>query len=181
VRNPSYRRIFDRSFGISFFAIAIAIVNWILSYWTTSVAHKLGLAGTNIEFGLVLGCSVASIFIASKLVKVLTAYGGSIKGRPPLNAHYLFYLFLDAQNCDALVGDLEERYRLIRKKFGQRRANFWYWTQAIRSVGPIAWAWMKKVALKPVIGFIAWAVAKGLVGHDSWLAALVEVWRRIRL
>ena len=54
---------------------------------------------------------------------------------PPPNAQFLFYLFLDAQNCDAIVGDLEERYRLIHKRFDARRANFWYWTQAIRSHG----------------------------------------------
>jgi len=99
---------------------------------------------------------------------------------PPLNAEFLFYLFLDAKNCDALVGDLEERYRVIRRKFGSRRANFWYWTQAIRSVGPVAWAWVKNVVMKPIIGVIGWAVAKGLLAHDSWLAALAEVWRRIR-
>ena len=99
---------------------------------------------------------------------------------PPLNAEFLFYLFLNVQNCEAVVGDLEERYRLIHKRFGPRRANFWYWTQAICSVGPIAWAWVKTLVLKPVIGIIAWAVARGLVGHDSWLAALLEMWRRIR-
>src|SRR5208337_2404793 len=80
---------------------------------------------------------------------------------PPTNAEFLFYLFLDAKNCDALVGDLEERYKVIRKKFGARRANFWYWTQTIRSVGPIAWAAIKKF-LKAVSG----------------VAALVEVVRR---
>jgi hypothetical protein len=99
----------------------------------------------------------------------------------PINAEFLFYFFLDAKNCDALVGDLEERCDLVRKKFGARRANFWYWTQAIRSVGPIAWAWVKKAAVKPVIAVIAWAIGKGLVGHDSWVAALLEIWRRIRL
>jgi hypothetical protein len=82
---------------------------------------------------------------------------------PPVNAQFLFYLFLDAKNCDALVGDLEERYKLIFKKFGASRANFWYWTQAIRSVGPIVWKWTK-------------AVMKRLSG----LAALLEIWRRIR-
>ncbi len=87
---------------------------------------------------------------------------------------------MPAHNCDALVGDLEERYWLIPGKFGARRANLWYWTQAIRSVGPIAWAWAKKLALKPVIGVIAWSIAKDLLRHDSWLAALVETWRRIR-
>jgi hypothetical protein len=100
--------------------------------------------------------------------------------RPPPDAEFLFYLFLDAQNCDALVGDLEERFMLIGEKFGQRRANFWYWTQALRSVGPIAWAWVKKVSVKPVIGIIAWAVARGLIGHDGWLVGLLEIWKRIR-
>ena len=98
----------------------------------------------------------------------------------PINAEFLFYLFLDAKNCDAIVGDLVERCKLIHKKFGARRASFWYRTQAIRSVGPIVWAWGKKIALKPVIGVVAWAVAKRLVTYDSWLAALVEIWKRIR-
>jgi hypothetical protein len=99
---------------------------------------------------------------------------------PPLNAAFLFYLFLDDKNCDALVGDLEERYKLILNKFGPRKAYFWYWTQALRSVMPIVWAWTKKAAVKPVIGIVAWAVGKGLVGHDSWLAAVAEIWKRIR-
>jgi hypothetical protein len=66
------------------------------------------------------------------------------KYAPPLNAEFLFYLFMTPQDCDALVGDLEERYKLIHKRFGRRRANFWYWTQAVTSVGPIVWAWAKK-------------------------------------
>ena len=107
-------------------------------------------------------------------------YGNGPRVTPPKNAEFLFYCFLDAQNCDALVGDLEERYKLIHTKFGSRKANFWYWTQAIRSVVPIAWAWGKRVAVKPLIGVVAWAVAKGLIGHDSWLAALVELYRKIR-
>jgi hypothetical protein len=100
--------------------------------------------------------------------------------RPPLNAAFLFYLFLTPQNCDALVGDLEERFKLILRKFGRRRANFWYWTQTLMSVGPIVWAWAKKVSMKPVVGIVTWAVAKGLLGHDSWMAALVELWKRVQ-
>lgn len=100
---------------------------------------------------------------------------------PPPNAEFLFYLFLDAKNCDALVGDLEERYQLIHTKFGKHRANFWYWTQALRSVGPIVWAWVQKIALKPILGVAAWAVARGLIGQDSLWGLLVDLWRRIRL
>ncbi len=106
-------------------------------------------------------------------------HGSAYSSTPPTSAEFLFYIFLDAKNCDAIIGDLEERYKLIVKKFGARKAAFWYWTQAIRSVGPIILAWGKKVTLKPLIGVIGWAIAKGLVSHDSWLA-LVEAWKRIR-
>jgi hypothetical protein len=82
---------------------------------------------------------------------------------PPINASFLFYLFLDAKNCDALVGDLEERYKLIHKQFGVRRANFWYWTQTVTSIAPIVWAAMKRVT-------------KAATG----VAALVELYRKIR-
>ena len=81
---------------------------------------------------------------------------------PPLNATFLFYLLLDARNCDAIVGDLEERYRRIRKKFGIGRATFWYWVQTVTSVSPIVWA-----------------ATKQLLKTASGMAALVEIWRRI--
>lgn len=136
----------------------------------------------NIDWEFAL--AIASVCGCFKLVRNRRAGSRSIRESITgitMNSEFLFYLFLDAKNCDALVGDLEESYKLIYRKFGQRRANFWYWTQAIRSVGPIAWAWGKKAALKPVVGVIAWGVARGLVGHDSWLAALMEIWKRIRL
>ena len=79
--------------------------------------------------------------------------------RPPIDAKYLFHIFLNRQNCDALVGDLEERYRLIRKQFGQRRADLWYWIQTMRSVEPIMWRAIRKL---------------------SGLAMLWELYRRIR-
>ena len=72
------------------------------------------------------------------------------------------YLALDSSGRTP-TGDLEERYRIIRRKFGTRRAAFWYWTQAIRSVGPIAWLAIKKLT-------------KAATG----LATLVEMYRRIR-
>jgi hypothetical protein len=102
------------------------------------------------------------------------------KCAPPINAEFLFYIFMTPQKCDAFVGDLEERYKLIHKKFGKGRADFWFWTQTVLSLRPIVWAWMKSFALKPVMVLIGWAVARGLLGHDSWLAALVELWKRVR-
>jgi hypothetical protein len=101
---------------------------------------------------------------------------------PPVNAEFLFYLFMDAKNCDALVGDLQERYRLIHKTFGASKANFWYWRQAIQSVSPIVRAWGKKIVMKPAVGIITWAAAKHLLSDGSWLATVAEfVKAKIRL
>jgi hypothetical protein len=102
------------------------------------------------------------------------------KVKPPIDAEFLFHLFMSPENCDSLVGDLEERYRLICKKFGRRRADFWYWSQTVRSLGPIVWAWGTKVLLKPALAVAGWAVAKGLVGQDGWLAAVVELLKKVR-
>lgn len=112
--------------------------------------------------------SFETAIIAVSLNGVLRLVQNAIANRnkkfePPVNASFLLYLFYDAQNCDALVGDLEERYRLIRKRFGTRRANFWYWTQVLRSLAPLGWA-----------------ATKRLLKAASGVAALVEMWRRIR-
>jgi hypothetical protein len=115
------------------------------------------------------------LHLSDDLVKLLGPHSTQpVNMVPPVNAEFLFYLFLDAKNCDALVGDLEERYKLIHKKFGARRANFWYWAQAILSVGPIVRAWVKKIAMKPVVAAITWAAAKQLLKDGSWLVTLVE-------
>jgi hypothetical protein len=97
-------------------------------------------------------------------VKILTRAlfaptGRRRKGCPPINAEFLFYLFMTPQNCDAIVGDFEERYKIIYGKFGRRRANFWYWLQVVISLRPIIATAMKKL---------------------SGLAALIEAYRRIR-
>jgi hypothetical protein len=109
---------------------------------------------------------------------------GSRLDHPPLNAEFLFYLFMKPKDCDAIVGDLEERYRSIRKKFGVRRANFWYWSQTIRSVGPIVWQWLTKLALKPVLATSTWLITHGLLKDGSVLEfvknILAELTKRIR-
>jgi hypothetical protein len=101
------------------------------------------------------------------------------KDDPPLKASFLFYLLMTPQNCDALVGDLEERYSLIRKKFGRSRATFWYWFQTFISLRPIVCEAVKKTLMKPLIGVAAWGVGRGLISHDGWIAALVELWKKI--
>jgi len=116
----------------------------------------------------------------NRLTTTAKAKSKSLAVMPPVNAEFLFHFLLDRQHSDAIIGDLEERYRKLHKKFGRRRANFWYWTQTVVSLRPIMRAWVKKVVMKPVVGIVTWAVAKGLVGHDSWLASVMELWKKVR-
>jgi len=47
----------------------------------------------------------------------------------------------------------------MKKKFGVKRANFWYWFQVLLSIIPFGWAFVKRV---------------------SGLVALIELWRKVR-
>jgi len=80
-----------------------------------------------------------------------------------LDPGLILKLFTSPSNCDALLGDLEERHRLIRKKFGKHQADFWYLQEAMRSIVPIAWA-ASGAALKRLSG----------------LQVLAAIWKRIR-
>ncbi len=168
-------------------ALTISEDSDLYQWANTSVYHSL-LPDLNVK-DLTLGrggvvpevSTLLLLPLAFLLLSTRRKRSGHMKTQsPPLNAEYLFYFFLDENNCDALVGDLEGRYRLIHKRFGKRRADFWYWKETIRSAGPIVWAWARKISIKPLAALVAWAAAKGILGHDSWLAALVETWRRIR-
>jgi hypothetical protein len=59
---------------------------------------------------------------------------------PPIAAQlFVFALFLKRENCDSIVGDLEEGYRRAFRTSGKSRAVLWYWIQVITSAGTILW------------------------------------------
>jgi hypothetical protein len=95
--------------------------------------------------------------------------------RPTLNIQYLFYFFLDTTTCDALVGDLNERYKIIFTKFGKFRADLWYWKEAIRSVAPVAWGGFKKLVMKPAIAVGSWMLGHGLLKDSSMMETLKQI------
>ncbi len=98
------------------------------------------------------------------------------KDEPPINAEFLFHLFMTAQSADAIVGDLGEKYKRHLRKYGCGRARFWYCVQTFISLKPIIWAWIKK----PLTTLATMAAAKGLIGHDGWIAAAIEFVKRLR-
>ena len=57
---------------------------------------------------------------------------------PPQHAEYLLYFCLPASQRECLPGDLYEEYNQeILPRFGEARANWWYWGQVARSIWPI--------------------------------------------
>lgn len=118
--------------------------------------------------------------VASAVARVESLPPDLSKVTPPINAEFLFFLFLPPRDCDALTGDLEERFRLIFAKFGKRKADFWYWIQCLTSISPIVWAWLKRVAVKPVVWLVALLTGKDMLTDPSWLAGLMELWKRMR-
>lgn len=83
--------------------------------------------------------------------------------RPSKLGRYLLHLVLDAATAEAMEGDLTERYRRIRKRFGARHADFWFWIEIARSVLPLIRGGFRK-ALRVSLG----------------AATVFEVLRRIR-
>jgi hypothetical protein len=70
----------------------------------------------------------------------------SVSSRPPLNITPLFALFLSSEICDAVVGDLQERYTQAFTQRGRTHATLWFLKQAATSLMPFAWAALKRVS-----------------------------------
>jgi hypothetical protein len=59
--------------------------------------------------------------------------------RPPAFAHFLLRVAIGSKLTEELLGWIEERYHLDLEKFGPRRANLLFWSQTLRSIGPLMW------------------------------------------
>jgi len=62
----------------------------------------------------------------------------SLEGKRPNGAEYIFCIFLAPETCEAVVGDLEERFDIIAANTTMNRALLWYWRQVITSLAPLA-------------------------------------------
>ena len=73
---------------------------------------------------------------------------------PPKIAEYLIYLLIPRKNREVMLGDLEEDFQEVRKKFGLRKAKFHYWFQVLRSIPPL----ISSSVLKMVVASITKAL-----------------------
>jgi hypothetical protein len=63
---------------------------------------------------------------------------------PPKFGEYLLYFFLSKQDRINLLGDLEEDFREVHKKFSRWPAKILYYKQVICSIGPVIWKRLAK-------------------------------------
>ncbi|HEV2864241.1 MAG TPA: permease prefix domain 2-containing transporter [Pyrinomonadaceae bacterium] len=80
--------------------------------------------------------------------------------RPPRNAQFLLYLFLEKRGREEAVGDALEDYSQYIKRVGKLRADILFWQEA----GRCAWPFIKRTAAK--IG--------GLIVIGEWIRKLTH-------
>jgi transcriptional regulator with XRE-family HTH domain len=66
-----------------------------------------------------------------------TAQATETQRRPPKFAEYLLYFFLTKSERINLIGDTEEEYSEVLKKFGRRKADVWFYKQVFDSLRPL--------------------------------------------
>ena len=63
---------------------------------------------------------------------------------PPHWAEFLLLVLLPKSQREALPGDLAEEFHRIKTALASK-ARFWYWSQAIRSIGPLVFQFVRRV------------------------------------
>lgn len=79
-------------------------------------------------------------------------FKNKIDNTVPPSAEKLLYLLLPKKKRDDVIGDLEEEYEKVVRKFGYSFARRWYWFQASTSIlSMTAEHWKKMVAAGLVV------------------------------
>jgi hypothetical protein len=113
--------------------------------------------------------------IVAKAVDELTPADKGTTKLPTSKLTLLFCLFLESPDFNGMVGDLNERHKLMFSRVGRLKADLWYCKEMLRSVTPVAWGWMKKLVMRPVIGLGTWMLGHGLLKDSSIMEALRQI------
>lgn len=95
------------------------------------------------------GTSLTPPLIASEIAAQLTTES---KPQPPVNAEFILHLLLRRDEQDAVIGDLLERYPKKCERLGERRAQFWFYGEIVRSIWPLIKRAFAKITGLVVLG-----------------------------
>jgi hypothetical protein len=79
-------------------------------------------------------------FLLLRTADALLQRAETLERRPRPNVRFLFDLFMRQDDCDAIVGDLDEGFVSLKARNDHHRAVMWYWKQVIRSLAAVIWA-----------------------------------------
>ena len=79
--------------------------------------------------------------------------------QPPDFATYLLW-YLPRKDRDAVMGDLEEEFHIVHKRFGRRKAVVWYYFQVLASFWPYAVSAVKKLVTWGLVGWVGQAIRR---------------------
>lgn len=68
---------------------------------------------------------------------------------PPAMPEFFLAMLLPSDTAAAMLGDFSERFAVEASdpKIGERNARVRYWGRALRSVGPLTWACLKRLGV----------------------------------
>lgn len=78
---------------------------------------------------------------------------------PPEFATYLLW-YLPREHRKEVMGDLEEEFFIVYRRFGRRKATVWYYYQISASFWPFAVSGVKKLVKWGVFGWIGEALRR---------------------
>jgi hypothetical protein len=73
------------------------------------------------------------------------------QAQPPANLDFILYFLMSRADCDALIGDLQERYSHLVERLGKVRADLWYAKQVSASVWPLLSSWVRRLGSSTVV------------------------------
>lgn len=84
-----------------------------------------------------INANLISIRLKLKAIRYRNLEHSVVSETPPQFAKYIIYLLIPRNNREAILGDLEEDFHEVNKKFGLQKAKFHYMVQVLRSIWPM--------------------------------------------
>lgn len=110
---------------------------------------------------LSLGTSAVLLLAVSATGALGSLIGPQVSGTEPVKSHtppqfgeHILMFLLKGNECEAILGDLEEVYTEVEERYGVRRAKLWYYKQVAVSASAIIRKVFRVSLLSSVRGWI---------------------------
>lgn len=129
--------------GIEYPAVWIASEGYLDREWLKDLlAEKMGFKRpSTVSVGPEIEAKATTIYVDTS---ILAAAAAPPPPAPPRIAELVFAWLAPAKSVHAQLGDMQEMFERNLARFGRHRAQWFYWVQVLRAVGPNLWRHIKK-------------------------------------